>query len=174
MSSSGVTDNLSAGGGLILSSRLPAIGARLHLRLSVAPKKWSYLEAVVKSHARVPGLGSKNEAAFGVRFLFPANLVTEALDANVPVISVKLLTQEALRSEYELQLRLGRATATTEQMLVVAQEVLVELHLEFAKSVVRFKSIVSAIDSVMKPATIQLAFRNPREVESKLTPFLAQ
>ncbi len=141
----GYTHDISKSGAFVIASRAPPLKSIIHLKLVAADGRWFACEGEVRWRKEVPpALRQMQQSGFGVRFLFPDELV-EALLPNLKSeksFRIQYDTEKSYHAAFAHELRLGAAFVRTELALQVGAEVSIELRLEFAQRTLEFPAKV--------------------------------
>ncbi|MGI5864335.1 MAG: PilZ domain-containing protein [Myxococcales bacterium] len=172
---SGLTCDISSTGAFIVSSHLPPLDTRLHLQVLLDSRRSIFLEGVVRRHRVVPpSLRQIERGGFGVRFLTPAELISEIVPQLAAGNRFEIAFEDKARfvQAYEQQFRHGGIFLITEKKLPRDVAVLLEVKLAYERLSWTF---AGRVVQVMEAGTRGLAvvFDDRREVESALRPHLA-
>jgi hypothetical protein len=172
---SGITYDISSTGAFIVSSFLPPIDSRVHLQVAVGVSRALFLEGIVRRHRIVPpSLRQIERGGFGVRFLTPAELISEVVPqlGGGNRFEVVFPDRERFSQAWEQQLRHGGLFLVTDKKMARESAVSIELRLPFlGKSWVFPGHVVQQMESATPGLAI--AFDDRREVEKALRPCLA-
>lgn len=192
---SGFTNDVSVNGMFIISGFLPAIDARLHIKVDAGDGRYVFLEGVVARQKRVPtALMRSGKGGFAVRLMTTSELILELVNkgaaGGAPSWSssapghfrLVFPALDALKKMFEEQIRRGGiavpgGTPGTGALERDAQ-VSIELAMGFAADVgeLTFAARVLAIlpsASPGMPGAVALAFVDGAAVSAALAPLLA-
>jgi Tfp pilus assembly protein PilZ len=170
------TTDLSSGGCFITSARLPALHTRLHVQLLLPEAKSLYFEAEVRRHKQVPtGLTAQARGGFSVRFLPPAEAMTELLGTTPAGLVLRFPSAAALAAAWTRELRVGGVFVPTSERLAREATVEVQLNLTWAERTFAFEGRVVHVSpgGASGPAGVGVAFHAPDRLQQVLRPFLS-
>src|SRR6266852_5976837 len=150
LSHTGFTQDVSRGGAFIVSPYRPPLDAHLHVQVYLDNETSVYFEALVRRHKIIPPeLRSLEKGGFGVRFLLPDELLADIL----------------VESGDHREINRGG-------------EVIFAMRLGFAGKTFEFETTVVHVfqdgGAQQGRRGVGLVFRNRKEVEEAIAPYLAQ
>ncbi len=170
------TTDVSSGGCFITSARLPPLHTRLHVQLVVGAGRSLYFEAEVRRHKQVPpGLSVAARGGFSVRFLPPAEAMTEVLGTSPSALILRFTSAQALALAWTRELRVGGAFVPTADRLARDAVVEVKLDLTWLEKSFAFEGRVVHVSpgDAVSPPGVGVAFHAPERLGQVLRPFLA-
>lgn len=175
LSKSGFTGDISKGGAFIVSAHLVPLDTRIHLQVQLDHKNFVFFEGVVQRHRRVPPeLRQVEPGGFGVRFLYPGEVIADMVSKNMPTFELHFSSPEALRSAYDRELRMGGTFIVTDKVLRTQDKVLICLCIDYAAALVEQEASVVHITLPQgnNRAGVSVMFVDKKELEEKLQPYL--
>ncbi|HEX8700080.1 MAG TPA: PilZ domain-containing protein [Myxococcaceae bacterium] len=173
LSKSGFTGDISKGGAFIVSSHVIPLDTRIHLQVQLDDKNFAFFEGIVQRHRRVPPELQQVEAGgFGVRFLYPGEVIADMVSKNMPTFELHFSSGEQLRTLYERELRKGGAFIATDRVLRTQDKVLICLCLDYAAALVELEATVVHITLPRdnSRAGVSVMFTDKQDLEKKLKP----
>ncbi len=175
LSKSGFTGDISKGGAFIQSTHSMPLDARIHLQVQLDGKNFAFFEGVVQRHRKVPPeLRQMDPGGFGVRFLFPGELVADMVSKDSPSFELHFTSAEQLKAAYDRELRMGGAFVVTDRALRIQDKVQVSLCMDFAKVTVELEATVVHITQAPGGARtgVSVMFADKRALEERVKGFL--
>ena len=106
LTKSGITGDISKGGAFILTRDLIPLDTRVHLQVQLDAKNFVLFEGIVQRHRKVPPeLRQMDPGGFGVRFLYPGEVVADIVNKDTTTFEPHYATVDLLRR----RLRAGAA-----------------------------------------------------------------
>jgi Tfp pilus assembly protein PilZ len=175
LSKSGFTGDISKGGAFIVSTHMVPLDTRIHLQVQLDQKNFAFFEGIVQRHRRVPPeLRQVEPGGFGVRFLYPGEVIADMVSQNMPTFELHFPTAEQLRATYDRELRMGGAFIVTDKVLRTQDKVLICLCVDYAGALVEQEATVVHITLPQgtNRAGVSVMFNDKKELEEKLKPYL--
>lgn len=175
LSKSGFTGDISKGGAFIVSTHLVPLDTRIHLQVQLDHKNFAFFEGIVQRHRRVPPeLRQVEPGGFGVRFLYPGEVIADMVSKNMPTFELHYSSGEALRGAYDRELRMGGTFIVTDKLLRTQDKVLICLCLDYAGALIEQEATVVHITLPQgnNRAGVSVMFVDKNELEEKLKPYL--
>jgi Tfp pilus assembly protein PilZ len=175
LSKSGFTGDISKGGAFIVSTHLVPLDTRIHLQVHLDNKNFAFFEGIVQRHRRVPPeLRQVEPGGFGVRFLYPGEVIADMVSKNMPTFELHFASGEQLRTAYERELRMGGCFIVTDKVLRTQDKVLISLCLDYAGALVEQEATVVHITLPQgnNRAGVSVMFVDKKDLEEKLKPYL--
>jgi Tfp pilus assembly protein PilZ len=175
LSKSGITGDISKGGAFILTREMVPLDTRVHLQVQLDPKNFVLFEGIVQRHRKVPPeLRQMDPGGFGVRFLYPGEVVADIVNKDTTTFEVHYSTAEQLKTAYERELRMGGTFILTDKPLRIQDKVMVSLCMDFANTSVELESTVVHITLAQGTtrAGVSVMFADKKALEEQLKPFL--
>jgi len=170
------TTDVSSGGCFITAARLPPLHTRLHVQLLLGTGRSLYFEGEVRRHKQVPaGLTAAAKGGFSVRFLPPAEAMTEVLGTAPSALVLRFASAQALAQAWTRELRVGGAFVPTADRLARDAVVEVQLNLAWLERTFSFEGRVVHVspgDARSLPG-VGVAFHEPERLGQVLRPFLS-
>lgn len=176
LSKSGFTGDISKGGAFIVSTHIVPLDTRIHLQVQLDPKNFAFFEGIVQRHRRVPPeLRQVEPGGFGVRFLYPGEVIADMVSSNMPTFELHFSSAEQLRTTYERELRMGGAFIVTDKVLRTQDKVLICLCLDYAGALVEQEASVVHITLPQgtNRAGVSVMFGDKAELDQKLKPYVS-
>ena len=170
------TTDVSSGGCFVTAARLPPLDTRLHLQLQLGPERCLYFEGMVRRHKQVPaGLTTSARGGFSVRFLPPAEAMTEVLGTVPGPLLLRFASPTALAQAWTRELRVGGAFVPTQDRLARDAHVEVQVQLAWLERSFAFEGRVVHLSpgGALGPAGVGVAFHAPERLAQVLRPFLS-
>ena len=170
------TTDVSSGGCFITSARLPPLHTRLHVQLLLGTGKSLYFEGEVRRHKQVPvGLTAAARGGFSVRFLPPAEAMTEVLGSAPTALVLRFANAQALAQSWTRELRVGGAFVPTAERLARDAVVEVKVDLAWLERSFAFEGRVVHVSpgDAVSPPGVGVAFHAPERLGQVLRPFLS-
>jgi Tfp pilus assembly protein PilZ len=175
LSKSGFTGDISKGGAFIVSTHMVPLDTRIHLQVQLDAKNFAFFEGVVQRHRRVPPeLRQVEPGGFGVRFLYPGEVIADMVSKNMPTFELHFSSAEQLRTTYERELRMGGAFIVTDKVLRTQDKVLICLCIDYCGALVEQEATVVhiALPQGNSRAGVSVMFSDKKDLEEKLKPYL--
>lgn len=176
LSKSGFTGDISKGGAFIVSSTMVPLDTRLHVQVHLDQKNFVMFEAVVQRHRQVPPeLRQVEHGGFGVRFLYPGEVVADLVNKGSPTFELHFASLEQLKATYERELRMGGAFIVTDKTLRIQERLMVNLCLDFASLNLELEATVVHITLAHgegSRAGVSVMFADKKALEEKLRLYL--
>ncbi|WP_224240797.1 PilZ domain-containing protein [Hyalangium gracile] len=175
LSKQGITGDISKGGAFILTRDMVPLDTRVHLQVQLDPKNFVLFEGIVQRHRKVPAeLRQVDPGGFGVRFLYPGEVVADIVNKDTTTFEVHYTNAEQLQAAYERELRMGGTFILTEKPLRIQDKVIVSLCLDFANETVEQEAVVVHISLPQSTtrAGVSVMFSDRTALEEQLKPFL--
>jgi Tfp pilus assembly protein PilZ len=175
LSKSGFTGDISKGGAFIHTTQLIPLDSRIHLQIQVDPKNFVLFEGIVQRHRRVPPeLRQVEPGGFGVRFLFPGEVVADIVNKDTASFELHFATAEALQATYDRELRMGGAFILTDKPLRIQDRVMVSLCMDFAETTVEQEATVVHITLPQgnTRAGVSVMFSDKKSLEENIKSYL--
>lgn len=175
LSKSGLTGDISKGGAFILTRDLMPLDTRVHLQVQLDTKNFVLFEGIVQRHRKVPPeLRQLDPGGFGVRFLYPGEVVADIVNKDTTTFELHFSTVEQLQTAYERELRMGGTFILTEKPLRIQDKVLVAFCLDFINETVEQEASVVHITLPQGDtrAGVSVMFTDKKAVEEQLKPYL--
>ncbi|WP_224363271.1 PilZ domain-containing protein [Hyalangium versicolor] len=174
LSKQGVTGDISKGGAFILTRDLVPLDTRVHLQVQLDPKNFVLFEGIVQRHRKVPPeLRQVDAGGFGVRFLYPGEVVADIVHQDTTTFELHYASAEELQAAYKRELRAGGIFIPTEKPLRIQDKVIVSFCLDFANATVEQESSVVHIALPGNTrAGVSVVFTDKKALEEQLKPFL--
>jgi Tfp pilus assembly protein PilZ len=173
LSKAGLTGDISKGGAFILTRELVPLDTRVHLQVHLDPKNFVLFEGIVQRHRKVPPeLRQMDPGGFGVRFLYPGEVVADIVNKDTTTFEVHYATLEQLKTAYERELRMGGTFILTEKPLRIQDKVIVSFCLDFANETVEQEASVVHITLAPTRAGVSVMFTDKKALEEHLQPYL--
>jgi Tfp pilus assembly protein PilZ len=176
LSKSGFTGDISKGGAFIVSTHIVPLDTRIHLQVQLDTKNFAFFEGIVQRHRRVPPeLRQVEPGGFGVRFLYPGEVIADMVSNNMPTFELHFSSAEQLRNTYQRELRMGGAFIVTDKVLRTQDKVLICLCLDYAGALVEQEATVVHITLPQgaSRAGVSVMFGNKAELDEKLKPYVS-
>ncbi len=179
LSHTGFTQDVSRGGAFIVSPYRPPLDAHLHVQVYLDNETSVYFEALVRRHKIIPPeLRSLEKGGFGVRFLLPDELLADILVESGDHLELSYATTADLKTAFEAEFRHGGVFVTTDREIDRGGEVIFAMRLGFAGKTFEFETTVVHVfqdgGAQQGRRGVGLVFRNRKEVEEAIAPYLAQ
>lgn len=130
-------------------------------------------EGIVQRHRKVPPeLRQMDPGGFGVRFLYPGEVVADIVNKDTTTFEVHYATVEQLQAAYERELRMGGTFILTEKPLRIQDKVIVSFCLDFANETVELEASVVHITLAPTRAGVSVMFTDKKALEENLKPYL--
>jgi len=175
LSKSGITGDISKGGAFILTRDLIPLDTRVHLQVQLDPKNFVLFEGIVQRHRKVPPeLRQMDPGGFGVRFLYPGEVVADIVNKDTTTFELHFANPETLKAAYDRELRMGGAFILTDKPLRIQDKVMVALCLDYAGETVEQEATVVHITLPQGTtrAGVSVMFGDKKALEAGLKPFL--
>lgn len=175
LSMSGVTGDISKGGAFILTRDVIPLDTRVHLQVQLDSTNFVLFEGIVQRHRKVPPeLRQVDTGGFGVRFLYPGEVVADIVNKDTTTFEMHYTTVDQLRAAYERELRMGGAFIPTDKPLRIQDKVLLSLCLDFAGATVEQEATVVHITLPQGTtrAGVSVMFTDKKALETSLKPHL--
>ncbi|MBN1203392.1 MAG: PilZ domain-containing protein [Myxococcaceae bacterium] len=175
LSKSGFTGDISKGGAFIHTTQLIPLDSRIHLQIQLDPKNYVLFEGIVQRHRRVPPeLRQVEPGGFGVRFLYPGEVVADIVSKDTATFELHYATAEQLQTAYARELRMGGAFILTDKPLRIQDRVTVALCMDFAEATAELEATVVHITLPQgnMRAGVSVMFADKKALEEKLKPYL--
>ncbi len=173
---SGFTYDVSRGGAFIVSPFRPPLDSHLHVQIFLDKETSVYFEATVRRHKVIPPeLRSVDKGGFGVRFLLPDEVLADILVESGNRLQVAYATPDELRVASDKEFRHGGVFVPTDRELERGTEVLLALRFDFAEQTFEFDASVVHVwlnPTKDHPRGVGLVFKDPKEVEGTIKPYL--
>ncbi len=173
----GFTQDVSRGGAFIVSPYRPPLDTHLHVQVYLEKETAVYFEATVRRHKVVPPeLRSVEKGGFGVRFLLPDELLADVLVESGDHLEIRYATPADLKAAFEKEFRHGGVFVSTDREIDRGGDAIFAMRLDFAAKTFEFEATVVHVfqdSSKSGPHGVGLVFKDRREVEEALTPYLA-
>jgi Tfp pilus assembly protein PilZ len=176
LSKSGFTGDISKGGAFIVSTHMVPLDTRLHLQVQLDPKNFALFEGIVQRHRRVPPeLRQVEPGGFGVRFLYPGEVIADMVSNNMPTFELHFASADQLRMTFERELSMGGSFIVTDKVLRTQDKVLICLCLDYAGALVEQEATVVHITLPQgaNRAGVSVMFTDKKELEEKLRPYVS-
>lgn len=176
LSKSGLTGDISKGGAFILTRELVPLDTRVHLQVQLDSKNFVLFEGIVQRHRKVPAeLRQMDPGGFGVRFLYPGEVVADIVNKDTTTFEVHFSTAEQLQTAFERELRMGGTFILTEKPLRIQDKVIVAFCLDFANETVEQEASVVHITLPQgnTRAGVSVMFTDKKALEEQLKPYLS-
>ncbi len=176
MSKSGLTGDISKGGAFILTRDLMPLDTRVHLQVQLDQKNFVLFEGIVQRHRQVPPeLRQMDPGGFGVRFLYPGEVVADIVNKDTTTFELHFSTAEQLKTIYERELRMGGTFILTDKPLRIQDKVIVAFCLDFANETVEQEATVVHITLPQgnTRAGVSVMFTDKKAVEERLKTYLS-
>ena len=176
LTQSGFTGDVSTTGLFIISASLPRLDTRLHIQLFVEPERCLFFEGEVRRHKQVPaGLTAAAKGGFSVRFLPPAEAMTEVLGTAPSALVLRFASAQALAQAWTRELRVGGAFVPTADRLARDAVVEVKVDLAWLERSFAFEGRVVHVSpgDAVSPPGVGVAFHAPERLGQVLRPFLS-
>ncbi len=134
-SSTGITSDVSATGMFIQTTKVPAIGNRIHVELTLPSGRLLFCEAAVMRQQHVPPeLRQAVKGGVGVRFLSPGELVAEMVPhlKDSKRLCIDYQSHADFKVAWDREIKRGGIFVWTEAHPVINSIVSIEFNLEFA------------------------------------------
>ncbi|MDC0707695.1 PilZ domain-containing protein [Stigmatella sp. ncwal1] len=178
LSESGFTGDISKGGAFIVSNHLVPLDTRIHVQVHLDPKNFVMFEAVVQRHRLVPPeLRDEEPDGFGVRFLYPGEVVADLVHTGSPTFELHFSSPEQLQCFQDRELRPDKLFIATDKVLRIQEKVLLSLCLDFARTTVEHEATVVHIALAHGEGThpgVTVTFADPDELEARIQPYLVR
>jgi Tfp pilus assembly protein PilZ len=171
LSKSGITGDISKGGAFILTRDLVPLDTRIHLQVQLDTKQFVLFEGIVQRHRRVPvELRQMDPGGFGVRFLFPGEVVADMVNKDMPGFELHFASADQLKAAWDRELRMGGAFIMTDKPLKIQDKVQVALCLDYANTSVEQEATVVHITQAhgTMRAGVSVMFADKKELDEKL------
>jgi Tfp pilus assembly protein PilZ len=175
LSKSGITGDISKGGAFIMTRDLVPLDTRIHLQVQLDTKSFVLFEGVVQRHRRVPAeLRQMDPGGFGVRFLFPGEVVADMVNRGVSTFELHFSSADQLKAAWDRELRMGGAFIMTDKPLKIQDRVQIALCLDFANTTVEQEATVVHITQAhgATRAGVSVMFADKKELDERLLPHL--
>lgn len=175
LSKSGITGDISKGGAFILTRDLIPLDTRVHLQVQLDPKNFVLFEGIVQRHRKVPPeLRQMDPGGFGVRFLYPGEVVADIVNKDTTTFEVHFNNAEQLKAAYDRELRMGGAFILTDKPLRIQDKVMVSLCLDFAGETMEQEATVVHITLPQGTtrAGVSVMFSDKKSLDENLKRFL--
>lgn len=175
LSKSGITGDISKGGAFIMTRELIPLDTRVHLQVQLDPKNFVLFEGIVQRHRKVPPeLRQMDPGGFGVRFLYPGEVVADIVNKDTTTFELHFTSPEQLKTAFERELRMGGAFILTDKPLRIQDRVSVSICLDFAGETLEQEATVVHITLPQgtSRAGVSVMFSDKKGLEARLRPFL--
>lgn len=175
LSRSGFTGDISKGGAFIHTHYLIPLDSRIHLQVQLDAKNFVLFEGIVQRHRRVPPeLREVEPGGFGVRFLYPGEVVADIVNKDTPTFEMHFASREQLQDAYDRELRSGGAFIMTDKPLRIQDRVLISFCMDFADGTVEQEATVVHITLPQGNirAGVSVTFSDKKALEEHLKPYL--
>ncbi|MDY7231046.1 PilZ domain-containing protein [Hyalangium rubrum] len=175
LSQSGFTGDISKGGAFIVSNHLVPLDTRLHLQVQGDDGNFALFEGIVQRHRMVPPeLRQVEDGGFGVRFLYPGEVIADMVDTGKPSFELHFASAQQLRDTYERELRTGGTFVATDKVLRIQDKVQISLCLDFAGETLEHEATVVYITLPQGSgrAGASVVFTDKQSLEERLKPYL--
>jgi Tfp pilus assembly protein PilZ len=175
LSKSGITGDISKGGAFILTRDLIPLDTRVHLQVQLDPKNFVLFEGIVQRHRKVPPeLRQMDPGGFGVRFLYPGEVVADIVNKDTTTFELHFASAEHLKTAYERELRMGGAFIMTDKPLRIQDKVMISLCLDFVGETVEQEATVVHITLPQGTtrAGVSVMFSDKKALEASIKPHL--
>jgi Tfp pilus assembly protein PilZ len=176
LTKSGITGDISKGGAFILTRDLIPLDTRVHLQVQLDAKNFVLFEGIVQRHRKVPPeLRQMDPGGFGVRFLYPGEVVADIVNKDTTTFEQHFTSAEQLKTAYDRELRMGGAFIMTDKPLRIQDKVMVALCLDFVGETVEQEATVVHITLPQGTtrAGVSVMFTDKKALEEGLKPHLA-
>lgn len=175
LSHTGFTQDVSRGGAFIVSPYRPPLDAHLHVQVYLDNETSVYFEASVRRHKIVPPeLRSMEKGGFGVRFLLPDEVLADVLVESGDHLELRYASAADLKAAFEAEFRHGGVFVATDKEIDRGREAIFAMRLEFAGKTFEFESTVVHVFQQPGRRGVGLVFKDRKEVEEAVAPYLAQ
>ncbi|MBL8956598.1 MAG: PilZ domain-containing protein [Myxococcaceae bacterium] len=163
-SQTGFTSDVSATGMFVVTPRVPKLGTRRHVEVTIDNDRMLYFEGMVARMTLVaPELRSVMKGGFGLRFLTGAELMAEMVphlrDPKRLVLAYG--TIEALADAYERELKRGGAFVWSDREQQVSSIVNLEIDAQFSGRQLAFECRVVHVVTEQGRWGVALMFLDP-------------
>jgi Tfp pilus assembly protein PilZ len=176
LTSSGYTVDISTGGAFIVAPKLVPIGTRLHLQIFARANQYYFFEARVRRQKVVPpSMHVLAQGGFGVGFLTPEEIVSEALSGECR-LELRYSSLQQLKDAWARELRMGGAFIVTAKSPARDTQVQVGIELDFVPRSWEVRATVvhvtqGSVGSAVRGVAV--VFDDRQAFESLLMPFVA-
>ncbi|WP_225411209.1 PilZ domain-containing protein [Stigmatella hybrida] len=178
LSESGFTGDISKGGAFIVTNHLVPLDTRIHVQVHLDPKNFVMFEAVVQRHRLVPPeLRDEEQDGFGVRFLYPGEVVADLVHTGNPTFELHFSSPEQLQCFHDRELAQGRLFIATDKVMRIQERVLLSLCLDFARATLEHEATVVHITLAHGEGThpgVTVTLADPDELKARIRPVLSQ
>lgn len=175
LSQSGFTGDISKGGAFIVSSHMVPLDTRIHLQVQLDATHFAFFEGVVQRHRLVPPeMRQLEHAGFGVRFLYPGEVIADMVNKDMPTFEVHYSSAERLQASYRTELRRGGTFIVTDKALRTQEKVRICLCLDFANVTIEQEATVVHISLPQegRRAGVSVMFIDKPMLEERLKPYV--
>ncbi len=173
LSLTGFTGDVSVGGMFVTATGLLPLDRRVHLQLFVDTSRYLLFEGEVRRHKVVPPqMRTVERGGFGVRFLYPGEVLADALGKLGGRFEMHYKTAEEFKAAYQRELRNGGLFLITPMQILRDTQVTLELCLDYAKKTFEVEATVvhlSTGDTALVKG-VGVAFNEPQKIEAMLRP----
>lgn len=175
LAKSGITGDISKGGAFILTRDLIPLDTRVHLQVQLDAKNFVLFEGIVQRHRKVPPeLRQMDPGGFGVRFLYPGEVVADIVNKDTTTFEIHYSTVDQLRAAYERELRMGGAFILTDKPLRIQDKVIISLCVDYNGASVEQEATVVHITLPQgtNRAGVSVMFNDKKALEASLKPHM--
>lgn len=175
LTKSGITGDISKGGAFILTRDLIPLDTRVHLQVQLDAKNFVLFEGIVQRHRKVPPeLRQMDPGGFGVRFLYPGEVVADIVNKDTTTFELHYATVDLLRAAYERELRMGGAFIFTDKPLRIQDKVVLALCIDYSGATVEQEATVVHITLPQgtNRAGVSVMFNDKKSLEASLKPYM--
>jgi len=175
LAKSGITGDISKGGAFILTRDLVPLDTRVHLQVQLDAKNFVLFEGIVQRHRKVPPeLRQMDPGGFGVRFLYPGEVVADIVNKDTTTFELHFASAEQLKTAYDRELRMGGAFIMTDKPLRIQDKVMISLCLDFIGETVEQEATVVHITLPQGTtrAGVSVMFADKKTLEAGLKPHM--
>ena len=138
-------------------------------------KNFVLFEGIVQRHRKVPPeLRQMDPGGFGVRFLYPGEVVADIVNKDTTTFELHYATVDLLRAAYERELRMGGAFIFTDKPLRIQDKVVLALCIDYAGATVEQEATVVHITLPQgtNRAGVSVMFNDKKSLEASLKPYM--